>query len=97
VVLIVAYALSLLFSLVTHKDLHNPKDADGDRALHGAALWGCAERRCPRALDRRGRRMSEILVGAVEQASLTLGLTNVFVGVIVVAIVATPLNTRRPS
>ena len=31
--------------------------------------------------------MSEILVGAVEQASHALGLTEIFVGVIVVAIV----------
>src|SRR5262245_61540272 len=31
--------------------------------------------------------MSEILVGAVEEASVTLGLTKIFVGVIVVAVV----------
>ncbi len=82
VVLFVAYLLSLLFSLRTHRHLYvgeapaHEKPAPLGRAvvtlLVATALvaW-----------------MSELLVGAVEGASHALGLTEVFVGVIVVAIV----------
>ena len=83
VVLFVAYLLSLLFTLRTHKHLysggsgeHEHKPVQVGRAiltlLVATALvaW-----------------MSELLVGAVEETSRVLGLSEVFVGVIVVAVV----------
>jgi Ca2+:H+ antiporter len=82
-VLFVAYLLSLLFTLRTHKHLytggaasHEKEAVDVGRAV--LTLLGAT------ALVAW---MSEILVGAVEDTAHALGLTEVFVGVIVVAIV----------
>jgi Ca2+:H+ antiporter len=95
--LILAYFLSLLFSLVTHRDLYNPGDprnhqeeplpistAPGDRMAR-PRLW----KPVTTLLVSTGlvAWMSEILVGTVAAASETLGMTQVFVGVFVVAIV----------
>lgn len=88
VILTIAYFLSLLFSLVTHKDIFNPKNEDREAALHEEGAWSL-----PLAvvvlLVATGfvAGLSEILVGAVEGTSRAVGLTEVFVGVIVVAIV----------
>ncbi len=86
VVLIVAYALSLVFTLRTHRHLYAGPAAGTATApparsgIRGAVVvllvttvlvaW-----------------MSELLVGAVDEASRALGLTPVFVGVIVVAVI----------
>ncbi len=88
VVLFVAYVLSLVFSLRTHKHLYagqnDPHAHDAEAAAKvsparaGATLLGATA---------FVAWMSEILVGAVEAASHTLGLTEVFVGVIVVAVI----------
>jgi Ca2+:H+ antiporter len=84
IVLFVTYVLSLIFALKTHKDLYlgvgephaqasfmTPKTA-GLVLLGSTALIAW---------------MSELLVHAVEPASKSLGLTEVFVGVIAVAVV----------
>ena len=75
--------MSLLFSLRTHRHLYAGK-GQGAHGAHGSprnatlllliATAGVAW-------------MSELLVGAVEEASHALGLTEVFVGVIVVAVI----------
>ena len=87
VVLFVAYLLSLVFSLVTHRHLYA-----GDPALHGRAADGAPARGSTwrpvgmlLAATLLVAWMSELLVGAVQEASNALGLTPVFVGVIVVA------------
>jgi Ca2+:H+ antiporter len=87
IVLIATYGLHLLFSLVTHKDLFNPS-GESPHADHDEKAWSTTKA----TLLLLGSTafvawMSEILVGAVEQTSHRLGLTEVFVGVIVVAIV----------
>lgn len=83
VVLFATYVLSLLFALRTHAHLYTGAAAEHEHE----------------AVDMRAAVitllvvtaliawMSEMLVGAVEEASHVLGLTEVFVGVIVVAIV----------
>ncbi len=88
VVLFVVYLLSLLFSLRTHKHHYagqphegevvhaNPSDSQIGRAVLTLLLATAFI-----------AWMSELLVGAVEEASHALGLTKVFVGVIVVAII----------
>jgi Ca2+:H+ antiporter len=85
VVLILSYAAGLLFSLKTHKDLFNPDHgADED---HGEP-W--TVRKSVIALALAGVAvglMSEILVGSISEAAETIGLSQFFVGVIVVAIV----------
>lgn len=89
VILMTAYGLNLLFSLVTHKDLFNPKHVDMDAAHHGkASSWGTRKSVVMLLVSTAFVAwMSEILVGAVGDASRVLGMTEVFVGVIVVAIV----------
>ena len=84
IVLFVTYVLSLVFALVTHKDLYLGKGelhkevASIRPKTAGLVLLGAT------ALIAW---MSELLVHAVEPASKSLGLTEVFVGVIAVAIV----------
>jgi len=87
VVLFAAYLLSLLFSLRTHRHLYagqaHPAGHEGSGA-RATARRAAATLFAATALVAW---MSELLVGAVEEASHALGLTEVFVGVIVVAII----------
>src|SRR5215472_5175722 len=83
VVLFVSYVLSLLFSLRTHKHLyagaateHEHKPVQVGRAVVTLVVATALV-----------AWMSELLVGAVEETSHVLGLSEVFVGVIVVAVV----------
>jgi len=84
IVLILSYGAGLIFSLRTHRDLFNPpSDDDG----HGEP-WSV--RRSVGALALAGVAvggMSEILVGSISEAAESIGLTEFFVGAIVVAIV----------
>ncbi|MGN6187382.1 MAG: calcium/proton exchanger, partial [Conexibacter sp.] len=89
IVLIASYAAGLLFSLKTHRDLFNPPAAaDGDDAEEHGEPWSV--RRSVGALALAGVAvggMSEILVGSISEAAKSIGLTEFFVGAIVVAIV----------
>jgi Ca2+:H+ antiporter len=84
VILILSYIAGLWFSLKTHRDLFNPpSDIDEHHepwtvrkaiialAIAGVAVGG----------------MSEILVDSISDAAHTLGLSEFFIGVIIVAIV----------
>jgi Ca2+:H+ antiporter len=87
IVLIGTYACGLLFSLRTHRELFNPHAEDGES--HGDT-WGWSVRTSVIALAVAGvlvGLMSEILVGSIEAASDSIGLSEFFIGVIVVAIV----------
>lgn len=88
IVLLVCYMLSLVFSLKTHKYLFDggaAADAAEDEApVHGSvkgAMVTLFVATVAVAL------MSEILVDVVEAASEAMGLTDVFVGIIVVAVI----------
>ncbi len=93
VVLAVTYLFTLVFSLVTHKNMlqsdsmHAVEDVGeelekaGEHWSKGRALTVLLIATSFVAL------IAEFLVGAVEEAGKTLGLTEVFVGVIVVAII----------
>src|SRR6185295_5313804 len=84
IVLFVTYVLSLIFTLGTHKDLYLGTSAPHEESSAmspkraGVTLLGAT------ALIAW---MSELLVEAVEPASKSLGLTQIFVGVIAVAII----------
>ena len=83
VVLIVTYVLGLVFSLKTHRALFNPEYDDEDS-------WGWSTRTSVLALAVAGVLvgvMSEVLVGSITEASQSVGLSEFFIGVIVVAIV----------
>jgi Ca2+:H+ antiporter len=84
-VLIASYAAGLVFSLKTHRDLFNPRaghdEEEGEpwtvrRSVLALALAGVAV-----------GVMSEILVGSISEAAEKIGLSEFFIGVIVVAIV----------
>lgn len=87
VVLFVTYILSLLFSLKTHKHLYAGDSVSaehGKKAHHsslGKSLLTLLAATAGVAL------MSEFLVGAVEETAQAFGMSDVFVGVIVVAII----------
>ena len=84
IVLLVSYALGLVFSLKTHRSLFNPDYGEADDT------WGWSIRRSVIALAIAGIAvgvMSEILVGSITEASEAIGLSEFFIGVIVVAIV----------
>ena len=84
IVLLVSYALGLVFSLKTHRSLFNPDYGEADDT------WGWSVRRSVIALAVAGIAvgvMSEILVGSISEASEAVGLSEFFIGVIVVAIV----------
>jgi Ca2+:H+ antiporter len=83
IVLFVAYLLSLLFSLRTHRHLYTGGAVEHEHAKVNVGQ-AVATLLVSTALIAW---MSEMLVGAVEEASHILGLTEVFVGVIVVAII----------
>jgi len=86
VVLLVTYACSLLFSLRTHKELFSgscpAEESDsGPSWSTGKSLGVLAIATAFIAW------MSEILVGSVQEAAASLGMSTVFVGVIVVAVI----------
>ncbi len=87
VVLLAAYVLSLLFSLRTHRHLYAGQDLASAR--EPAAAGGSPARAVLTLVAATAlvAWMSELLVGAVEEASTVLGFTEVFVGVIVVAVI----------
>jgi Ca2+:H+ antiporter len=88
IVLIGTYACGLLFSLRTHREIFNPHSSGGDPAHDDT--WGWSIRTSVIALATAGvlvGLMSEILVGSIEAASESVGLSEFFIGVIVVAIV----------
>ena len=82
-ILLTAYFLGLIFSLRTHKDLFNPTSEKKEKPrwsiklsliiLFTATVFVAVQ--------------SELLVGSIEEAKASLGLTDLFVGVIIVAII----------
>jgi Ca2+:H+ antiporter len=84
-VLIVSYVAGLWFSLRTHRDLFNPQQELGEEEHESWTV-----RRSVLALAGAGVAvgvMSEILVSSISDAATKLGLSEFFIGVIVVAIV----------
>ena len=82
-VLIVTYVAGLFFSLKTHRELFNPDYEQED-------TWGWSVRTSVLMLAIAGVLvgvMSEVLVGSISETSKSLGLSEFFIGAIVVAIV----------
>jgi Ca2+:H+ antiporter len=89
VVLILCYLAGLIFSLRTHRDVFNPAAAS-EEAGEESDAWGWSVRTSVIALAIAGVAvgvMSEILVGSITEASESIGLSEFFIGAIVVAIV----------
>lgn len=87
IVLFVTYILSLIFSLQTHKHLFDTTDYESPQ--DGAYdVWTVKKSAIVLALATLGVVfMSEFLVHTIEDISEKAGLTQVFIGVIIVAIV----------
>ena len=82
--LIAAYALGMLFSLKTHRELFAAAEHGGDEGAPwpiGVALVTLAGVTVLVAL------VSEVFVESVQEAATTFGMTPAFVGFIVVALV----------
>ncbi len=87
-ILIFTYALSLVFSLRTHRHLY--MGGHGEGSDHAIGTHGWSKQRSVLVLvvaTTMVAVMSELLVGAVESTAEHLGMTEVFVGVVLVAIV----------
>lgn len=93
VMLLIAYALYLVFMLKTHPDFFVTA-GEIQEASHGMKKWGL-----PRAIGTLlvasvlAAWMSEILVGAAEGTGKALGMSHVFIGIIFVAIVGGAAET----
>src|SRR5688572_17692114 len=87
------YLAGLVFSLRTHKDLFNPVAEDeeaGGESGHGHATYGWSVRKSITMLAVAGAAVglvSEILVGSISEASESIGISEFFVGIIIVAVV----------
>lgn len=90
-VLLIVYALSLLFSLRTHKQLFSgaaTDQEDGDLHHLDEPEWSTKKSVTVLLIATAGVAwIAEILVASVEHAAHAFGMSNIFVGVIVVAIV----------
>lgn len=93
IVLGFTYVAGLIFSMRTHKDLFNPMEGEGGDegaadAHHGTYGWSV--RRSIGMLAIAGAAVglvSEILVGSISEASESLGISQFFVGIVIVAVV----------
>jgi Ca2+:H+ antiporter len=90
-VLMGTYAAGLLFSLKTHRDLFNPEhtgDNEPGTNDEGGEPWTIRKSIIMLAIAGVAVGvMSEILVGSISEAAEGIGLSEFFIGVIVVAIV----------
>jgi Ca2+:H+ antiporter len=85
IVLLVSYALSLLFMIKTHPDFFT---GEKSHAEEGEPRWGIGTAvGLLVAASGLAAWMSEILVGAVEGASEGLGVSKLFIGLVVLAVV----------
>lgn len=89
IVLLLTYAAHLIFSLYTHKSLFQGGDSKEDGSEeHEEKPVSLARSLITLAVATALIAwISEILVGSVQQAAVAFGMTQVFVGVIVVAII----------
>jgi Ca2+:H+ antiporter len=86
IVLFIAYVLSLVFSLKTHKHLYAGDPVGDSRKKHEAGGFYRPVLQLV-AVTAGIALMSEFLVKTVEHTATALGMSEVFVGVIVVAII----------
>ena len=87
IVLFITYLLSLLFTLRTHAHLY-AGDAVAEEELHKEPHWSPKKSALVLLVATAFvALMSEFLVGAVEHTAKVFGMTDVFIGVILVAII----------
>ena len=89
VVLFLTYCASLVFTLKTHPGLYGAAAHHEDQAPEGQAPTGSLRGPVLMLLASTAAVavVSEVLVGAVAEAATSLGMTELFVGVVIVALV----------
>ena len=88
IVLLVVYALSLLFELRTHRKLLAAEPEESEEVLEGHDIWPVGKAVGLLAVATFFVAwMSELLVGSVSHASEAMHLNELFVGIIIVAII----------
>lgn len=88
VVLIIMYIAYILFTLRTHRDILSTADDEGTHDEHDGPLWSVPMAVGVLAAATIGVAfMSEFLVGTLEAATASLGLTEFFVGLILIPII----------
>jgi Ca2+:H+ antiporter len=85
VVLFLTYLASLVFTLRTHRELYGAENAGGEAPAHNARSWGpfLTLILATAAVEV----VSEQLVGSVSAAARDLGMTKLFVGVVIIALI----------
>jgi Ca2+:H+ antiporter len=87
-VLLVTYLLSLLFTLKTHAHLYVSAAADPEESAHARSGWSVTRAVSVLFVSAVAVGvMSELLVSSVEEAGEAAGMSDVFIGVILVAII----------
>lgn len=87
IVLLLAYGLYIVYSLKTHSSAFASLDTEHESAHHGEQ-WGIARAVISLlAASVFAAWMSEILVGAAEETGKALGMSQVFIGIVFVAVV----------
>lgn len=87
ILLLLAYGLYILFSLKTHSSAFASLDTEQAAAHHGEQ-WGIGRAVITLlAASVFAAWMSEILVGAAEETGKALGMSQVFIGIVFVAVV----------
>ncbi len=88
-ILAFVYALSLVFALRTHRHVYDVVEATAEGALAAhPPTWGRGVSLTVLVLATVGTAwMSEMLVNSIESAATSLGMNQVFTGVIVVAVI----------
>lgn len=88
IVLFVTYLLSLVFALHTHKHLYSAEAGHSGAETLGTAAWSKGKSLAILlAATLLVALMSEFLVGAVKHTAEVFGMTDVFIGVILIAII----------
>lgn len=88
ILLLLTYALGLLFTLHTHRDFFGGHGPAHEGLESETTVWTLRRSLIVLVASTASiALMSEILVGSVEPAAQDLGLSNLFVGVVVVAII----------
>ena len=81
-VLLLTYCASLLFTLKTHRDLYSARETDHPPVGSAWPAVGVLL-----AATAAVAWMSELLVGTLSDAAHSLGMSNLFIGVVVVAVI----------
>ncbi len=87
VILIITYALSLVFSLKTHRHLYAGELTSAERHAPAARVSPLRSACLLLSSTALIAWMSEFLVGAAEEAARSMGMSKLFIGLILVAIV----------